>query len=1368
VVILVFLLALLTALGAGAQAAPKYAWDGEAFAATPQQMLASAAQVKTNQYAKATLLLVEVSHEIEAPPAGRLTMRFVYRVEAQEALPYWGSIGAAWSPWRQERPQIRARVISPDGSVSELDPSVLSETTAHDQRPVLYEDQRVLSGPLPNVRPGAIVEQVIVQKDTAPASAHGYLHRILMGGPEPSLARRIRISAPEALPLHYELRNAPGVQVKREIKDGVQRLLFEQGPQDAEPEREHNLPADFETSSALDYSTGRSWNAVAAGYAADIAPAIQPQETAALLEGTQGLQGDALLRRLLTNLHRKVRYTGLEFGVAALVPHPTSETLRTGYGDCKDKAIALISALKALGIEARLALLDTRGGTDVSPALAGLGMFDHAIVYLPGSPAHWMDATAEFFAPGSLPWPDQGRWALIVDPATTTLVRTPINRPEENVKRSLRVYTLSEYGPARITETLTGVGAADAFFRNEYGQAASKEQREDLEKYVKDTYLSDSLDAFEPGTGADLTQPFQFRLTVAKARRGFSDMKTSVAALPARGLLWGYPDWALSDDGTEKPEVPGWKPRKNDAEFQPFVSEWEYRIVPPLGFEASTLPKNDEMEFGPGRLQRSYQMEKDGAVTVVWRFTSMQARMTPAELTALRKAVVAFGNQDMTVINFHHQAVALLAAGKPREALASYQKLAALHPNEALHHLQIALTLLEGGLGEPARAEVLRATELEPGNADAWDIRGYILQHDLVGRWLGSGFDREGSIAAYRKAIELDPKKWNYVADLAVLLEHNAFGERYAEGSDLAGAAALYRSLKDLSKKDAARYDNNLAYALLYGRNWAGTLELCATLARDAARNAICLAALAERDGAPAAIAEAQRRESEETARGKALGEAAVLLTRLRDYQLSLALLRATAAGTGSSDYLNRVQLMETARRYEEWLVPETDPRYPVQRLLLLELDPRAKPEDTFAFFEVPAADRKAALRELADTWQSTRHALRDAFPTAVRLDLIVSNFQFSVEGDDAGGYRVRATMFTGNTLNYYVVRRDGHYRVIGINTYCSRVGTEVLRLLEAGDLKGAKRWLDWVREKFWRGSSDDPLGSTTFTYFWTRGDDPDPLRMKLAAYVLQVSNIAGVTHLAEVQALRAQASGEQAVYLELLLTRSAWLARDWKVLGESAARLFAARPTSDEALRMLRLAALDGNNPDLAEKAALARLERLPDDLPGARLFATAAEIRGDFVTARARLRPLLDSNRAEVSDYNSYTWYALFTDHVTEDDIALLQKAMARQPHNTSYILHTLACLYAEMGRTKEARERLLESMSAAGMHEPDESIWFGFGRIAEQYGLYDAATALYRRVSDQEKAFMDGPASTYNLARRREAVIARLSAGSTSTGK
>lgn len=1344
----------LSALGIGffaclLQAQTSSPWNTAPFSADPKDIVASAKAIKPEQYAKVTIFTDERRVVFGANGQYTVTARTFYRIETKDAFKRWGTVRTTWSPWRSARPQVRARVIAPDGTVAILDPKVLTETPAHDQRPELYEDMRVYSGPLPGIEVGSIIEDEKVWADSLPPNSHGGAWRYYFGNEGPVLHSLLELQAPSSAVPKYRIRNAASVVLTRSEQDGVTTLRFEQGLMEAIESFEGNLPADFNRWSAVEYATGESWNAVAKGYYGDIENAIRPADVKPLLDGTANLKDLEVMRRLVTNLHQKVRYVGLEFGSSQLIPHPAGDTLKSGYGDCKDKAVVLVSALQAAGIPAQLALLNVRGDDDVNPELPGLGTFDHAIVYVPGKPAIWIDATAEFFEPGDLPWSDQGRLALLVGPQTRELLRTPINAPAENAQKMTREFRLSEYGLAHIVETFEGVGEEGAILRGRYGQEESKETREGLARHVKNALLADDLSGVEHTTGSDLTKAFQLRLEVAKGRRGNSDLDQAVVAIRFDGILWGYPDYVLSDDGTDKPDQPGWKPRKNDIEIQPFMSEWHYRIVPPPGFGSPVLPKDVEQSVGPAKLSQHYSLESDGSVSASLRFDSVKARYTPGELKALEQAAHTLSRADAIIISFPQKGATLLAQGKAREALASFTDLIKLHPSEGLHHIQIANALLAAGFGEEARKEASRATELDPVSAVGWSAQAWILEHDAIGRRFATGFDLKSAVAAYRKAIELDPKAWGNYADLAILLEHDAHGERYSASSDLDGAATQYLALKKVDKERGEQYDDNLLFALFYKRKWEDALQLCNSLSSSATRAGIVVATIAARDGFQAAQTEVMRRESTESSRSDLLVSAANLLIHLRMYPRAVELLNAAAAGQANSSKLRkRIEIMHDVRPYEEVLLPESDPRRVVQNFLLHSLDPGAAPEEIFRYMEVDAADQKAEALENARGARLLRRSFEsDELPSVMVPDLLISNLQMSVDGDEHMGFRIRAKL--GDTpLTAIVAQRSVGYRIVVMDD-ASAAGREVLRRLSANDLKGAKLWLDWEREELTLSSGDDPLGGALSPRFWTRGDDPDPARMKMAALALLADKPVISEYLDFIQEARAQAKDSDGVRLDLFLAHAAMAVKDWNLLHDVGARLFSSNPGSDTALRFVVSASVFQKEWNSGQKAISARLARIPDDIAAIRASAELVEGRGDFAQARSILRPLIDKNRAEIRDLNQYTWNSLFLGKVSDDDLSIMQRAVNE---NSSYPeIHTLACLYAEVGKTKEARELLLRAMDAVGMDGPDEPIWYGFGRIAEDYGLRAVALSLYQRVGKTEGA--EFPSSTYNLARLRE---------------
>src|SRR5262249_53467679 len=113
----------------------------------------------------------------------------------------------------------------------------------------------------------------------------------------------------------------------------------------------------------------------------------------------------------------------------------------------------------------------------------------------------------------------------------------------------------------------------------------------------------------------------------------------------------------------------------------------------------------------------------------------------------------------------------------------------------------------------------------------------------------------------------------------------------------------------------------------------------------------------------------------------------------------------------------------------------------------------------------------------------------------------------------------------------------------------------------------------------------------------------------------------------------------------------------------------------------------------------------------------------------------------------YNNAAWHAIFTQTIAPRDVENAIKA-TQMKQNNGNALHTLGCVYAEIGKTKEAREILVQAMEVEDLEEPRSEFWYAFGRIAEQYGLQETALADYARVTKPNEA-TKMPDSSYHLA-------------------
>jgi tetratricopeptide (TPR) repeat protein len=165
-------------------------------------------------------------------------------------------------------------------------------------------------------------------------------------------------------------------------------------------------------------------------------------------------------------------------------------------------------------------------------------------------------------------------------------------------------------------------------------------------------------------------------------------------------------------------------------------------------------------------------------------------------------------------------------------------------------------------------------------------------------------------------------------------------------------------------------------------------------------------------------------------------------------------------------------------------------------------------------------------------------------------------------------------------------------------------------------------------------------------------------------------------------------------------------------------------------------------------------RLQKHSDEPEYIRSKASLELFRGNVEQARALLKTLIDSGKASTSDLNQFAWFALQPPaKVDQDAVEAAERANSLTQNTNFGIMHTLACLYAEQGKTKEARELLLKAMDVSALPEPNSSVWFALGQIAEQYGEASAARAIYARV---EKSDFEVPGTSYAMAQQRLAVL------------
>lgn len=1343
------LLALVLASTAWAAPASSTAIWTHPFRQSPESLVRALKKVPAPD-ASAQVLFEAHDHRLDAKGRELSVHVLVFRVLKPDAVDAWGTLQVGWEPWHQAKPSIQAEVITLDGQAHALDPTAIGVAPADQNDSTMLSDARVLRVPLPALSVGALAIARITTRETAPFFSAGSVRRYYFGRSVPVLRERFTVDAPRALPVRVRKMHT-SAELVRTVRQGRARWEIELGPEHPERNIEPFTPPDQLDLPEVVYSTGRSWHRVAEAYSRIVDRQIARANMRGLARKILGpgrVDRKKAAHEVLAWIQQNIRYTGVEFGQAAIVPRPPDVTLKRRFGDCKDLATLTVALLRAVHVRADVALLDT-DWTDVPAEFPGFGLFDHAIVYLPGSPALWLDATSRSRPAGEVPKGDQGHLSLVASRHTSRLIEIPRATSADNHLEVFRDVWIAPSGPSRVTEHRVATGAIAGGYRAFAQRSTTADLRKTFADSFEKLFEAPAISGFWTKGVLPAAEPFEYGLEADHSKLAVvKDGKVTVSISPGVVIAW------LPDFLTRAPRKNA-TPRKADVLFdEPHSITEHWRLHPPPGFIPLDLPKARVTKLGPARIHRTVSKGADGTVEVVYALDTGPARYTPAQLAAFRAAYQVWGKTPIPKLTFELEGQKAIDGGNLKQGLALFRDEVKRHPRDVLPRLSYAEELLKLGFGGAAREQARAAVKIDPSSSKAHEKLGWILEHDLIGRPFAHGFDWKGAVAEYRKAKVLDPKNFETRKALARLLERDAHGARWAHDAPLDQAIAEYRSVKkDLGRDDL---DDAWLIALAYAGRFETILKLEPTLPKSTTGQGIWIAALAQTSGAKAAFARARTALPETKERQKAMGFAVQFLMKLRHYPPMLGLIHQAMASRHdqvTEDLRQSVDIFEHVRRFEQVLPPKGDPRRPVFELLKLAFEPN------------PAPSAMAELlmhRERTGNADETRRLLTDAsalangaedgssdeaLPPSMLRDVLASSAKIDVDGDPKTGYRVRLRMSSAKSvLDWFVAPEKKQYFLVGDAGSPAELAAQALVEIRHHHPERARRWLRWARARLETLPSGSAFGA--FVALWdSKGKSADEATLALIA----ASGAAVGSSLASeapplLERARRGASLELRAKLDDALRAAYFFSDQWKPLIALADSVLARHPGAEKWVAMKAIASSKLDPLDRTGTLRAFISHQKQSELFHLMLI-HLAYARGDWAEGNRIADGLIGKGTNDALIYNSRAWYSLLSGKVDHEMLVYARRASELRPKDGA-ILNTVAAIAAELGQPVAARKALLASLKHrghVGLEAPD---WYVVGRMAEDAGLDETARKVYARVLAEARPGTDSAA----LAKRR----------------
>lgn len=381
--------------------------------------------------------------------------------------------------WRDGKPQNRLR---PGGFKVIADEQDFSK--------FIYQGSYTANYIIPDIRKGDRIEYAFTVTGRNPVFGNHFCQNIYLQSGQAITHQFLSVQYSNQHQIH--LKNFNNV-IKPTVtnSNGTTRYVWEDFK--VQPMDDENSPAWYDTRPRIQFSEFNSWNDVI-NWANQVNPVAtdlkgELAERIAKLKADAGGDKEKYFRSAVKTVQDEVRYMGIEIGEYSHRANRPEKVFAQRYGDCKDKALLLVSMLRANGIDAYMVLVNTDLGSRVDQYLPTSIAFNHAVVTANVNGKQvWVDATIAYQrGKGTdIYFPSYGK-GLQLKPGNNALVnvtQTPIGKQICHEK-----YTVSKVNDKvrlEVTTTYTLNQADD--MRSRLAESGLSTTEKNYLKYYAKTY----------------------------------------------------------------------------------------------------------------------------------------------------------------------------------------------------------------------------------------------------------------------------------------------------------------------------------------------------------------------------------------------------------------------------------------------------------------------------------------------------------------------------------------------------------------------------------------------------------------------------------------------------------------------------------------------------------------------------------------------------------------------------------------------------------------------------------------------------------------------------------------------------------------
>ena len=349
-------------------------------------------------------------------------------IKSQQAVESRSQADIAYSSDYQKVEILEAYTILPDGKkVKVADNAIRTVEDDLAGGATMFSDLKHKIIIFPNVQVGARVYYKVKTIEHTPLYPNHFYYAHHFSPMAQYDHVEFNFTYPKEMPMRVKSRDVSGKRTETDNKVTYQYIFKQTDIKLSEPSQV--ATSDF--APGIYFSTFKDYIEYGQAYEvrAKDKMAVTPNVKKLAEQISKGISDRKAQARALYNwVSREIRYVAIYMGNGGVVPHAADDIIRNRYGDCKDKNTLLIALLKAKGIDASSAIINS-GSAYAVPELPVFTPFNHVITYLPEWDLY-VDTTQELAPFGELGDHIVGKTTLLT--ALNKIGKTPKLSPDNN------------------------------------------------------------------------------------------------------------------------------------------------------------------------------------------------------------------------------------------------------------------------------------------------------------------------------------------------------------------------------------------------------------------------------------------------------------------------------------------------------------------------------------------------------------------------------------------------------------------------------------------------------------------------------------------------------------------------------------------------------------------------------------------------------------------------------------------------------------------------------------------------------------------------------------------------------------------------